>query len=200
MIVDSHLTLTNHVNNICKPAFFALRNIAKIRKFLDRKNCERLIHAFITSKLDSCNSLLVGLPAKDISKLQRVQNTAARIIVGSKDDDHITPILKQLHWLPVSCRTKFKILVIKYKALNDQAPNYIKELITVSRPVRTLGSASNHCHTVLSYNTKRYGGRTFVVAAAKLLNNFPKNIKLSDSITNLKSLLNTHLFRSHYGS
>ena len=140
------------------------------------------------------------VPAKDISKLQRVQNTAARIIVGAKKDDHITPILKQLHWLPVSCRMQFKILVITYKALNDQSPNYIKEPITVSRPVRTLRSASNHCLTVPSYNTKSDGERTFVVAAAKLWNNLPKNVKLSDSITNFKSLLKTHLFRSHYGS
>ena len=189
VIVDSHVTLTNHINNISKSAFFALRNIAKIRKFLDRENCERLNHALITSKLDSCNRFLVGLPAKDISKLQRVENTAARIIVGAKKDDHITPILKQLHLLPVSCRIEFKILVITFKALNDQAPNYIKELITMSRPVRTLRSASNHCPTVPSYNTKSYGERTFVVAAAKLWNNLPKNIKLSDSINNFKSLL-----------
>ena len=62
--VDSHLQMTNHVNNICKSAFFAIRNIGKIRKYLSQVDCERLVHAFITSKLDSYNSILFGLPPK----------------------------------------------------------------------------------------------------------------------------------------
>ena len=71
--IDKHLQLTTHINNICKSAYHSIRNIGKIRKFLDRNNLERVVHAFITSKLDSCNSLLSGLPAKEIEKLQRVQ-------------------------------------------------------------------------------------------------------------------------------
>ena len=116
--VDSHLQMTKHVNNICKSAFLAIRNIGRIRKYLDRENCERLVHAFVTSKLDSCNSLLVGLPNSEIEKLQRVQNSAARLIMGTKRGEHITPVLYHLHWLPITCRIDFKILLMTYKALN----------------------------------------------------------------------------------
>ena len=75
--MDSHLQLTIHVNNICKSASFAIRNIGRIRKHLEKETCERLVHAFVSSKLDSCNSVLLGLPDREISKLQRIQNTAA---------------------------------------------------------------------------------------------------------------------------
>ena len=93
--------LPEHVNNVCKSAHFALRNIGKISKYIDQHDCERLVHAFITSKLDSCNSILFGLPTTEIDKLQRVQNGAARLIVTAKKNVYITPVLKRLHWLPV---------------------------------------------------------------------------------------------------
>ena len=101
VILDSHLQLTKHINNICKSASLAIRNIGKIRKHLTQENCERLVHAFITSKLESCNSILYGLPVCQIDKLQRLQNTAARLVTRVKKNDHITPILRNLHWLPV---------------------------------------------------------------------------------------------------
>ena len=101
VLIDSHLMLSKHVNSVCKSAFFSISNIGRIRKYLDRDNCERLVHAFISSKLDSWNSILTGLPDKEISKLQRVQNAAARLIVGSAKNEHMSPILQQLHWLPV---------------------------------------------------------------------------------------------------
>ena len=75
----------------------ALRNIGKIRKYIDQEECERLVHAFITSKRDSCNSILFGLPAIEVEKLQRAQNTVARLVVRSKKNEHITPVLKRLH-------------------------------------------------------------------------------------------------------
>ena len=76
--IESHLKLTNHVNNICKSASFAVRNTGKIRKYLTQADCERLIHAFVTSKLDSCNSILYGLPAMELNKLQRIYRTRQR--------------------------------------------------------------------------------------------------------------------------
>ena len=103
----------------CSTDFYHIRNIRHIRKYLDVKSTETMVHAFITNKLDYCNSLLNGLPDCQIQKLQRVQNAAARIITGIKKYDHITPALKELHWLPVQQRIEFKILLPTYKALNN---------------------------------------------------------------------------------
>ena len=99
--IDSHLKLTNHVNNTCKSASFAVRNIGKIRKYLTQADCERLIHAFVTSKLDSCNLILYGLPATELNKLQHIQNTAARLVTRSRKSEPISPILCKLHWVPI---------------------------------------------------------------------------------------------------
>ena len=124
--------MSQHVNMLCKSAFFSLKNISKIRKFLDRDNTERLVHAFISSKIDYCNSILIGLPNEEIDKIQRVQNAAARLISGTKKYASITPILIKLHWLPVIARIEYKILLTVFKSLNNLAPEYISELYLIN--------------------------------------------------------------------
>ena len=79
----------------------ALKRISQIRNFLSKESTEKLIHAFVSSRIDSCNALLFGIPEKDISKLQIVKNSAARIVERARGRDPITPMLKRLHWLPV---------------------------------------------------------------------------------------------------
>ena len=89
-----------------------------------------IIHAFVVSKLDYCNSLLYGLPSHLIQKLQHVQNSAARLVNQCPRFCHITPVLRDLHWLPVSFRIEFKIMLITYKVLHDRTPiRYIQELL-----------------------------------------------------------------------
>ena len=112
---DKNFTMAMHVTKTCSAAFFHLHNIRQIRKFLSHEATETLIHAFVTSKVDYCNSLLYGLPAYQIAKLQRVQNAAARLIFKDSSFCHITPLLRQLHWLPVHYRIIFKILLIAFK-------------------------------------------------------------------------------------
>ena len=104
---DDILSMEKQINYICKSAFYHLRNIASIRKLISFKHCETLIHAFITSKLDHCNSVLSGILQHLLKKLQHVQNSAARILTYSKKQDHITPILRDLHWLLVAERIKY---------------------------------------------------------------------------------------------
>lgn len=140
------------------------------------------MHAFISSKLDSCNSLLTGLPDKEISKLQRVQNAAARLIVGAAKNEHMSPILQQLHWLPVKFRIDLKILMLTYKALNNQAPDYISELLTLYKPSRALRSSCQMLLVVPKTKTKLYGDRSFAASAPILWNALPVDIKNSESL------------------
>jgi hypothetical protein len=84
VILDHHLTFKTQVNAICKSAYYSLTTIGRIRNYLSDQDCERLVHASISSKMDYCNAILYGLPATEINKLQRLQNTAVRIITRNK--------------------------------------------------------------------------------------------------------------------
>ena len=107
---DSNLDMLNHVNNICISSFYHIYNRRRIRKYLFHQTAISLIHAFITSKLDYYNSLLYGLSTVHINKLQRVQNAVARLVTNTSCICHITPTLKDLHWLPIKYRIEFKIV------------------------------------------------------------------------------------------
>ena len=107
---DQHFNVQNHVPKLCRLAYAQLRNAAPVRSVLPQKTADTLVHAFITGRLDYCNALMYGLPACTISKLQRLQNSGARVVTRSRKFDHITPILLDLHWLPVSRRVTFKVL------------------------------------------------------------------------------------------
>ena len=138
VIFDSSMTMSRHINAIVKSGYYHLRNIVKIRNVLTLDTTKILIHAFVVSKIDSYNSLIFGLPNHLIDKLQHLLNTAARLIMVANKYDSITPILKELHWLPIEQRIIFKINLITFKCLNNLAPPYLKELLTLYRPNRTL--------------------------------------------------------------
>jgi len=175
-----------------------LYNLRHIRKYLDQKNTETLVHAFITSRLDYCNGSLVGLPESQIMKLQRIQNACARLVCNSLKFCHITPLLKTLHWLPVRQRIAFKILLIVYKAMNGQAPSYISELISLKSNAHSHNLRSSNDKWLLKMPTSKtkvtLGDRAFSCAAPKMWNKLPLSIRKSQSIISLKSELKTHMF------
>ena len=111
----------SHIQKVCRAASFGIHKVGKIQKFLDKSSTERVIHAFVTSHLDYCNSLFVNLPSSHLMPLQRIQNTAARMVTRPQRHEHIIPILKHLHWLPIIQRIQFKILLLTFKTrINGQ--------------------------------------------------------------------------------
>jgi len=130
--------------------------------------------------------------------LQKVQNAAARVLTLTRKYDNIRPVLRDLHWLPVVQRVKYKILLLTYKALHEQAPGYISDLIEIYKPKRNLRSASSKNLVMTSYNLKSYGYRAFYHSAPSLWNALPLDIKTANSLTSFKSLIKTYLFREAY--
>ena len=143
VILDENMTMSQHVSSICRNASFALYNIGKLRAYLDQPSTEKLVHAFVSSRLDGCNSLLYGLPDCEVQRLQRVQNAAARLVTRVKGRASMDAILRQLHWLPIRKRILFKILLLTFKAMHGLAPQYITDMLSIRTSNRHLRSSTH---------------------------------------------------------
>ena len=200
VIFDSAFKFDKQVNAVVKASFFQLRTIAKIKSFLSPKDLEKVIHAFISSRLDYCNSLYTGISHSSLSRLQLVQNAAARLLTGTRKRDHISPILASLHWLPVRFRVDFKVLLFVFKALSGQAPSYITDLLTSYSTTRPLRSSNLGLLAVPQSKLKSRGDRAFAVAAPRLWNSIPLSIRSAPSIDSFKSRLKTYFYSLAFGS
>ena len=189
------LQFKSHISDVCKSSFYHLRNISRIRRYLTSETTEMVVHAFVTSKLDYCNSLLYGLPKFLIAKLQSVQNSAGCLVCTTRKFDHITRTLIDLHWLPIRHRIVFKILLLVYKSLNDKAPLYLSDLLTYRRSSYSLRSVSNGDLVEPSSKMRTYGDRSFAVCAPRLWNSLPLSIRRSSSVDTFKNVLKTYLFK-----
>ena len=145
---------------------------------LDMKTTVIIVQALVISRLDYCISLLCGLPAILIKRLQRVQNAAARVIAKAGRRDHISPILFKCHWLPVKFRINYKILLLTYRALHGLAPTYITDMLVPYTPPRTLRSSTEQVLVVQKYRLKNFGARSFETAAPALWNSLESQIRL----------------------
>lgn len=157
-----------------------------------------MVHAFITTKLDNCNSLLYGLPQYLLDRLQNVQNSAARLITRTRKHDHITPILQKLHWLPVKQRIIFKLLLLTYKALHGLAPGYITDMLQPYKPTRELRSSTRLLLKIPPARLSRYGERAFQHASPKLWNSLPEDIRRCETVASFKTNIKTYLFNQAY--
>ena len=159
------------------------------------------MHAFITSKLDINNALLYGLPDYLLKKLQLLQNAAARMIVKAPKHCHITPVLCDLHWLPVRMRIQYKILLTVFKALNGLAPAYLEQLLVKrNNSSRSTRLNNNNMLVVPSRKdmTATWGERNFRYCAPCLWNKLPADLRTCESLNLFKANLKTLLFRQTY--
>jgi hypothetical protein len=160
------------------------------------------VNMHVTSHLDYGNSLLVGISGKNIQRLQRVLNSAARVVCLSPKFDHITPHLIELHWLPVKARISFKVLllVLVYKALNGMAPSYLADMVRLRRGNHYSLRADTDLLLQVPATRRSFGDRAFFTAGSTQWNRLPQSIRTADNLPSFKSLIKTHLFFECYGN
>jgi hypothetical protein len=196
-VLDSTLSMNEEISAKCKSAWWQLYQLSKIKKFLSTNQLKSVVIALVLCRLDQNNALLQGLPTKSIERLQKVQNAAARLICSSGRFDDSAPLLISLHWLPITHRITFKILLFVFKCQKDMAPPYLSDLLipyTCSYDTRL--SDSNNLVKARTHNN--WGDRCFAVAGPRLWEHLPLTIKNHSSVKSFKKALKTHLFKDAY--
>ena len=195
--IDSELRMADHIANLCKSSYFQLRQLRQIRRSLTTDARKTLVHAFISSRLNYCNSLLFGIGEGLVKKLQSVQNAAARFIMGIKKHDHITPVLRDLHWLPISKRIVFKVAILVYKSLHGLAPPYLADDCILASSVAGRTQLRSAANFDLVWHGKSGGSRlrTFAVSGPKTWNSLPVEQRSPElSIESFRKKLKHYLF------
>ena len=160
----------------------------------------QLVNSFVVTHIDYCNSLLVGLPAYQLDRVQSVLNFAARLAYSRGKYDHVMPLLPaHLHWLHITMRVTFKCCLLAFKALNGQESGYITDFcvrVPVSKRFSTLRSAGSfQCKLVVSQRVSKFAERSISMSGSHAWNSLPDYVKSSTSVHICKSRLKCHLYR-----
>ena len=197
-VMDNLLKNGPHINKITSSCYCTLRNIAKIRPSLDTKSAQLITQALVTSCLDYCNTLLAGSSKYQIDKLQCIQNMSCQLICNINRYDHVSPAMRNLHWLKIPERIVYKLCLLVYKCCNNLAPKYLTELLpsrTSSRPLRSSHSVNI---TEAYFKNSQCQSSSFSSAGPRAWNSLPTRVKTAQSLNSFKSLLKTHLFTISY--
>ena len=201
-IIDSKLTMSDHVNNVVRSCFFQLRQLRSVRHSLPIEARKALVHCFISSRIDYCNAILYGVSGAVLRCLQTVLNAAARLIVDAGKRQHMTPILRDLHWLPVKERILYKIGILSFQCVRRTGPAYLVEMFTRVSDVEgrsTPRSAARGDFVIPRSNTVTFGPRSFRVSGPTFWNKLPLEMRDQDiSYEQFKSKLKTLLFEQAY--
>ena len=154
-----------------------------------------LLFHFYSFGLTICNSLLAGISLSKVSKLQRIQNCAARLVVRASSSIHVIPILKQLHWLLIKTRISYKIACLCFNPINSSTPAYFCDLLHLQSPSRSLRSSDDTCLLKIPlYKCKTKSDRAFNYSGPSVWNSLQLEIRNATTTDTFKSALKTHLF------
>ena len=205
MLFDADFSLVNHVSSIVSSCFYHLRDLGRIRKHLSKPVAITMANALISSRLDGVNSMLLGLPDKQLKRLQTIQNILCRIVCRLPRRSHVTSSRKKLHWLPVKFRILFKLNTITYKILNTGYPSYLERFITPY--VCTVNTRrSNPAKKVLTelpfktgvYSSKKHFNSSFAYTAPNSWNGLPLHVRSAPTLAGFRRRLKAHLFALAY--
>ena len=199
---DQYLSFEDHVNSVVQACNIHLRNLRVIGQKLSYDLKKQLIHCLVFSKLDYCNGLLYSLPNYILKKLQKVQNSCVRFLFGKKIKkfDHVSPFLKEAHFLPIKQRVDYKIALNAYKCINNIAPDYLRKCIEVKgQPERILRNEDDYflfdVPPVANYK-RTYRG--FRYAGPDVWNSLPYHLRTESDILRFKANLKTYLFKNAF--
>ena len=188
--LDCDVSMRTHVSKVVSSCFAVLRRLRSIRSSVTRPVFVSLVVSLVLSRLDYGNATLVtGITDRLMDRLRSVLNASARLIYASRRTEHVTPLLRDLHWLRYPDRIDYKLAVLVYRCLHGLAPSYLAAEFTRVSEIesrRNLRSASTANLVVPRFQRKTLGGRAFPVAAAQAWNSLPSHVTSSSSLASFK--------------
>ena len=202
---DAEFSFSEHVKRTCKARFLQMRDLRRIRQYLTPEVAVLAANALVSSRLDYCNSLFRGLSCFNLHKLQSIQNTLARIVTNHRKYAHVTPILKQPHWLPVKYRCMFKTATLVYKFLHSGSPSYFQPFLSPSScSYSTRRSHPDHQYLTVPpfrssvFKSVKHFDHSFAFDAPKIWNELPHDVPSAVSVASFRRKLKTYLFAKAY--
>ena len=199
-LLDNTLSFDPHVSSKVQKAMANFVKIKSICKYITREACTTLLLMLCMSHLDYLNAVLYGIPNKTLNKYQRIQNMCAKLALGKSKYDSSTESLKTLYWLPIRQHIEFKILELTHKCINNSAPRYLQDLISVKAQIWA-NMRSSSMGVLLNIPTVKqttFAARSFRYVAPRLWNSLPTNIRCTNNLDKFKALLKTNLFQKAF--
>ena len=196
VLLDSEMTMNQHINHVVSVGYYHLRRLRQLRRHITQDVMKQLVFSLILCRIDYCNSILIGLPACSIAPLQRLQNAAARLVVGLRACDHVTSALASLHWLPVHFRIMYKVALTMFYIHTNQCPAYLSNIVFPlhSNPSRQRLRSSAGTDYLIPRTRTKLGERSFSVAGPTTWNSLPETVRADTDTKAFKRVLKTHFF------
>jgi hypothetical protein len=199
--MSSTMSVRKHVSTVCSSSYFTLKKLNRVKHYIDADTKKVLSQGLVMSKVDYCNSLLVGAPKQELKRLQSIQNMCERFVTGLKKYDHVSPTLRSLHWLKIPFRAEYKILVLMFKCVHGLAPEYLTDMLELSHHRQLRSSSVGKLPIPVKCSLSSTFNRCFVQIAPRRWNALPQALRSEGmSLESFKTRLKTHLFKLCYDS
>ena len=179
-----------------RSCLYHMRRIRQVRHLLDASSLRALVVAFVLGRIDYCNSLYAGCAQTVLQGLQRAQSTAARLLTGTGRLESALPLMRELHWLPVSYRIQYKLCMLMYDVVHGTAPGYLRDLCRPCGDLR-LRSGSRGDY-VVPFSRLSMTQKSFRFSGPRAWNSLPRNVRDAPSRIAFANRLKTHLFKLAY--
>ena len=181
------MSLRSHISHVAATCFGAMRQIRSIRRSQPHSALETLVTSLVHSRLDYCNVVFAGLPARDLRRLQLILNSAFRLVAGARMYDHVTPLLRDRHWLPIAERVDYKLCTLVFRCLQGNAPSYLADHVRLTSVGRRSGLRSADARTLDVPRTRlSFGDRAFCTAGPRAWNSLPLHVHSAQSMSIFK--------------